>query len=159
QEVDFYRALANARLAVAGGGNAPGAGEAQAAGTALVAYLKANRNSWHTYDASEAGGDLLGRIGRVEEAKPYYNELDSAPWPELKTRSAVAVGRALQAQGKHAEAIKQFETALGTEAKSKAAQAEATEAMIGKARSTIDLGRAQEGLQLLTKAIDQISTE
>jgi tetratricopeptide (TPR) repeat protein len=159
QEVDFYRALAGARLAVSGGAAAPAPAEAQAAGTALVAYLKANKNSYHFYDTSEAVGDLLVGMGRFEQAAPYYNELASAPWPEYKMRAAVALGRALQAQGKHAEAIKQFDVALATDAKSKAAQSQAVVAKIGKAKSAIELGRAQEGLQLLTKTIDELPTE
>jgi tetratricopeptide (TPR) repeat protein len=156
QEVDFYRALANARLAVTGG--APAA-EAQAAGTALVAYLKANPNTWHFYDTSEAVGDLLVSMGRFEQAPNFYNGLANAPWPEYKMRAAVAIGRALQAQGKHAEAIKQFDVALATDAKSKSGQAQALVAKIGKAKSAIELGRAQEGLQLLTKAIEDLPTE
>ena len=97
QEVDFYRALANARLAVSGGAGAPAGAEAQGAGTALVAYLKANKNSWHFYDTNEAVGDLLVNMGRFEQAPAYYNELAGAPWPEYKMRAAVAIGRALQA--------------------------------------------------------------
>jgi tetratricopeptide (TPR) repeat protein len=159
QEVDFYRALANARLAVAGGAGAPAAAEAQAAGTALVAYLNANKNSWHFYDTNEAVGDLLVSIGRFEQARTYYNELGSAPWPEYKMRAAVALGRALASQGKHAEAIKQFDVALATDAKSKSAQAQALVAKIGKAKSAIELGRAQEGMQLLTNTIDELPTE
>jgi len=159
QEVDFYRALANARLAVSGGAGAPAGAEAQGAGTALVAYLKANKNSWHFYDTNEAVGDLLVNMGRFEQAPAYYNELAGAPWPEYKMRAAVAIGRALQAQGKHAEAIKQFDAALATDAKSKSAQAQALVAKIGKAKSAIELGRAQEGLQLLTKAIEELPTE
>jgi len=159
QEVDLYHALANARLAVAGGAGAPAAADAQAAGTALVAYLNANKNSYHFYDVNEAVGDLLVSMGRVEQAAPYYNELAAAPWPEYKMRAAVALGRALQAQGKQAEAIKQFDAVLAFDAKSKPAQAQALVAKIGKAKIMIDLGRAQDGLQLLTKAIDELPTE
>jgi tetratricopeptide (TPR) repeat protein len=159
QEVDFYRALAGARLAVSRGAGAPAAAEAQAAGTALVAYLNANRNSWHFYDTNEAVGDLLVSMGRFEQAPAYYNELASAPWPEYKMRAAVALGRALASQGKHAEAIKQFDVAIATDAKTKSAQAQALVAKIGKAKSAIELGRAQEGMQLLTKAIDELPTE
>src|SRR5262245_48823239 len=159
QEVDFYRALASARLAAAGGTGAPAAADAQAAGTALVGYLNANKNSYHFYEINEAVGDLLVSMGRFEQAPAYYNELAGAPWPEYKMRAAVALGRALQAQGKQAEAIKQFDAALTLDAKSKAAQAEALVAKIGKAKSMIELGRAQDGLQLLTKAVDELPIE
>jgi hypothetical protein len=43
QDVDFYRALANARLAMAG------AGDARAAGSALVSFINANKNSYVLY--------------------------------------------------------------------------------------------------------------
>jgi len=40
-------------------------------------------------------------------AEKQYVELAKAPWPVYKMRAAVSMGRSLQAQGKHAEAIQQ----------------------------------------------------
>ena len=80
QDVDFYRALASARLA------ASGTGDATKAGSALVAFINANRNSYHFYEANEAVGDLLVTIGRYDQATPFYNTLATAPWPDYKMR-------------------------------------------------------------------------
>jgi tetratricopeptide (TPR) repeat protein len=153
QDLDYYRALASARLA------ALGAGDATKAGSALVAFINANRNSYHFYEANEAVGDLLVTVGRYEQAPTYYNAVASAPWPEYKIRGAVALGRALQAQGKHEEAMRQFETALAIDAKGKAAETQLLSARIGKARSLVELGRGKEGVQLLNEAIEQAAPE
>ena len=103
QEIDYYTALAAARLA------AGGSGDAQAAGRSLVAFVNANKDSYHFYDANEAIGDLLVAIGRSDQAATYYNELATAPWPEFKLRSEIGLGRALEAQDKPDQAMLQFE--------------------------------------------------
>ncbi len=153
QDVDFYRALASARLA------ACGTGDAAKAGSALVAFINANKDSYHFYEANEAVGDLLVTIGRYDQAPTYYGALAAAPWPDYKMRGAVLLGRALQSQGKHEEALRQFETALATDAKGKAAESQLLAARIGKAKSLIELGRGKEGVQLLNEAIDQAASE
>jgi tetratricopeptide (TPR) repeat protein len=153
QDVEFYRALAGARLA------ATGTGDATKAGSALVAFISANKNSYHYYEANEAVGDLLVTIGRYEQAPTYYGALAAAPWPDYKMRGAVALGRALQSQGKHEEALRQFETALGIAAKGKAAETQLLAARIGKAKSLVELGRGKEGIQLLNDAIEQAAPE
>ncbi len=153
QDVDFYRALANAKLATTG------AGDATKAGSALVAFINANKNSYHFYEANEAVGDLLVNIGRYEQAPTFYGALATAPWPDYKMRGVVALGRALQAQGKHDEAVQQFETALNMEAKGKAAESQQLTARVGKAKSLVELGRGKEAVQILNEAIEQAAPE
>jgi tetratricopeptide (TPR) repeat protein len=149
QEVDFYRSLALARIASAGGG------DRAAAGRALLAYITANKDSHHYYDANEAAGDLLVSMQRFDQAPRYYSELASAPWPDAKMRAALAIGRSLQAQDKHDEAIKQFEEVAKTDAKGKSAETLALAARIGTAKSTVALGRTEEGIKLLKDLIAQ----
>jgi hypothetical protein len=149
QDVDYYRTLNNARLAI------NRADDARAAGTALVAYINANKNSYHFYEANETAGDLLVTIGRHEQAIPYFRELSNAAWPDYKMRGLVDIGRALQMQGKFAEAIGQFDAALAIEVKGKAAEAQLLAAKVGKGKCLTELGRAKDGLQLLRESIDQ----
>jgi hypothetical protein len=153
QDADYYRTLANARLAI------NHAGDAKPAGMALVAYINANKNSYHFYEANETAGDLLVTIGRYEQAIPYFRELSNAAWPDYKMRGLVDIGRALQMQGKFADAIGQFDAALAIEAKGKAAEAQLLAAKVGKGRSLTELGRAKEGLQILRESIDQAAPD
>ncbi|HEY2762120.1 MAG TPA: hypothetical protein VGI75_15285, partial [Pirellulales bacterium] len=147
QEVDYYRAMANAQLAL------DGQGDPAAAGKALLAWLRANANSYHYYDANQTTGDLLVSLGRNDQAASYYNEITSAPWPQFKQRAAVSLGKALQADGKHLDAIKQFDAALAIDSKAKSADAQIVAAKIGKAKSLMELGDVKSGLQLVTEAI------
>jgi tetratricopeptide (TPR) repeat protein len=153
QDIEFYTALANARLA------AGGAGDAAAAGRALLAFINANKNSYHFYDANEAIADLLSSIGRYDQATTYYNELAAAPFPEFKLRAALGMGRALLAQGKTADALKHFETVLAADNKSKSAEGLIQTARIGKARCTIAQGNAASGIKMLEEIVDQIPPE
>ncbi len=75
QEIDYYTALAAARLA------AGGAGDAQAAGRSPVGIYQRQQRQLSFYDANEAIGDLLVAIGRYDQADTYYNELATAPGP------------------------------------------------------------------------------
>jgi tetratricopeptide (TPR) repeat protein len=153
QDADYYRALASARLAI------NGAGDPRAAGTALLDYLKANADSYHFYEANETAGDLLMALGRYDQAPTYYRELANAPWPDYKLRSAVELGRVLQAQGKYDEAIRQFDTALNTDTKGKAVEMQLMAARVGKAKCLEKLDRAKEAVDLLTTAIEQAPAE
>lgn len=153
REVDFYRALAMARLAEAG------SGDPAAAGKALLAYVNANKDSHHYYDANEAAGDLLVSMQRFEIAPRYYTELAAAPWPDAKMRAAIAIGRSLQAQNKHTEAIAQFDEAAKMDAKGKAAESLVLAARIGKAKSAVALGQADEGIKSLNELIDAAAAD
>ena len=149
QEVDYYRAMANAHLALDGQGDPANAGKT------LLTWLRANANSYHYYDANQTTGDLLMSLGRNDQATPYYNEVASAPWPEFKQRAAVALGKALQADGKHLDAIRQFDAAIAADTKAKSAEAQVAVAKIWKAKSLIELGDVKTGLQLVTEAIEK----
>ena len=149
QDADYYRTLAGARLAI------NHQGDAKAAGTALVAFINANKNSYHFYEANETAGELLLSIGRNEQAVPYFQELASAPWADYKIRAAVQIGRALQLQRKFSEAIGQYDAALAIEGKGKAVELQQLAAKFGKGRCMTELGRAKDALPTLREAIDQ----
>ena len=58
-------------------------------------------------------------------------------------------GPALAAQGKHDEAIKQFEAAGNIDADGKRAEAQHLAAKVAKGKSLVELGRSKEGIELL----------
>jgi tetratricopeptide (TPR) repeat protein len=149
QDAEYYRALATARLA------AVGVGDPRAAGKALLEFLKANKDSYHFYEANEAAGDLLMSMRRYEQAPTYYGELSSAPWPDYQMRAAVALGSVLVAQGKYAEALKKFDAALDTTAKGKAVELQTIAAQVGKAKCLMEMDRSKDAVRLLNDAIEQ----
>jgi tetratricopeptide (TPR) repeat protein len=153
QDADYYRALASARLA------ASGVGDARAAGTALFDFLKVNKDSYHFYEANEAAGDLLMAMGRYDQAPNYYAALASAPWPDYKMRAAVAMGNVLLAQSKYDEALRQFQSALSTDTKGKDVEMQVLGAQVGKAKCLVELDRAKDAVKLLNEAIEQAPAE
>jgi tetratricopeptide (TPR) repeat protein len=147
QDVEFYKGWCAAKLALAG------QGEITDAGRLLNAFVQANPNNFHYLASREAMGDLLMAGGAFAKAEVQYAELAKAPWPDYQMRAAVAVGRSLQAQDKHAEAIRQFDAALAMPGDDAAARNERLSATLGKAVSLAETGGLDEAVGLIEKVI------
>ena len=147
QDIDYYQAYIPARLALSG------EGDVLDAGRKLNAFVKSYPNNFHYLDASEAMGDLLMVSERYDNAQKQYAELAKAPWPDYKMRAGVASGRALQAQGKHAEAIRQFESVLSMADDSAEARNQKLSATLGKAVSLAESGKVDEAAGIIEKII------
>jgi TolA-binding protein len=91
-ELMFYRALAEARLALAG------KGDRASAARSMVDFLQKNKDNWHFYAANEVLGDLALSLSNYERAVQYYGALANAPFPEFKLRAAYLEGMALLRQ-------------------------------------------------------------
>jgi tetratricopeptide (TPR) repeat protein len=147
QDIEFYKGWCAARLALAG------QGEITDAGRQLNAFVRAYPNNFHYLAARETMGDLLMAGGGFANAEKQYVELAKAPWPDFKMRAAVAVGRSLQAQNKHAEAIQQFDAAMAASGDDTTAQNERLEATLGKAVSLAETGGVDEAVGIIEKVI------
>ncbi|WP_145434803.1 tetratricopeptide repeat protein [Lacipirellula limnantheis] len=101
-DVDFYTALAKARLALAGSG-APDAAAAD-----VRAFMAKHGKSFHLPQAIETLGDLLMAAGQPSNARTEYAKLAKAKSPYFELNSALLVGRTYQAEGDHAKAIAEF---------------------------------------------------
>ncbi|MCL6503902.1 MAG: tetratricopeptide repeat protein [Pirellulales bacterium] len=155
QEVQFYRALATSRLALAG------TGDANAALKLLTDFLKSYKGSWRYMLANELAGDLLVSLDRQAEALTYYQELEKSPYPAHQMRARVAQGRALIVQGKHAEALAQFEKVLAmpdNQADTRSSQ-ERLGATLGKALVLAETGDVNTAVQLVEQAIAALDPE
>ena len=102
-DVEFYRALAAAKLALAGKGD-PSA----AAGDVRTFMAKRNK-SYHVPQAIETLGDLLMAAGEASNARAEYAKLAKAKSPYFELKSALLVGRTYQAEGEDAQAQAEFE--------------------------------------------------
>lgn len=147
QELEFYHAAAVARSSLRG------SGDKSAAARALVDFVTKNAQSFHFYDAVQLVGDLAYVMGRYDVAADYYGRLAQAPWPEFQMRAKALVARALQAQGKFAEALQQYDEVLALPVDSASANRQKMLAQLGRAVCLAEQGRADEGRQVVEAII------
>jgi tetratricopeptide (TPR) repeat protein len=153
QDVDFYQALAAANLALRG------TGEINAAGSRLNEFVRKYRQSFHYWEAVETMGDLLAASEKFDAAQKQYAELAKAPWPEYQMRADVALGRALEADGKHDEAVQQFDAALAVSDDSEAGKAQKLSATLGKAVSVAATGHIDDAAKSIEEVVANADPE
>jgi tetratricopeptide (TPR) repeat protein len=153
KDVEFYGALAAARLALAGGGSIAEAGKK------MFAFARSNGDSFHYFEACQTLGDLLAALGRYADAESYYLKLAQAPWPDYKMRANVLVGRSLVSQQKFDEAAARFDEVLKADASGKEADAQKSAAALGKAAALSGSGKTDEAVKLVREVIDKADPE
>jgi tetratricopeptide (TPR) repeat protein len=149
QDVEFFKAYCAGKLALSGNG------EITDAGRQLNGFVRAYPKNFHYLAATELMGDLLMAGGRHEPAQKQYAELAKAPWPDYKMRAAVAVGRTLQAQDKHAEAIAQFDAALTMPGEGPDAENQKLSATLAKAVSQAETGQIEQAVSSIEDIIQR----
>jgi tetratricopeptide (TPR) repeat protein len=153
QDYDFYTAFANAKLAQSG------EGKIQDAGKAMLDFAKKNPKSYHFYDACEVLGDMLVAVNSNPQAEEYYGKLTKAPWPEVKMKAGVLMGRAQLAQHKFDEAEKSFQAVIDNPVEGPQADSQRTIALIGKASVLTTQKKAEEAVKILSDIIDKGDNE
>ena len=149
QDVIFYKAFVEAKLALTEGGNKSDAA------SALNKFYTKYPKSYHFYEAAETLGDLSVAIGRFDLAAGYYGDtgLGGAPWPEYKLKAGLAMGRALVLAGKFDDASKAFETVAGSGENNSEANALKQHAIVGKAQCLAETGKPDEGIAILNDIV------
>lgn len=155
QEIDYFRAISTARLALAGTGSVPEAGKL------MSAFVTNNPGSYHFLEASETLGDLLVAVNSTDNAVKQYTSLEQAPWVDVKMRGGVAKARALQGDKKYAEAQAAYEAALALAggATGAAVDTQKQAATIGKASCMAETGKHTEAAKLLEEVIAKADPE
>ena len=153
QDVEFYKALASARLALAGSGSKADAGKK------LLAFEKAHKTSFHYFETCEALGDLLAALNKFDQAESFYAKLGSAPWPDYKMRAGVLAGRALVGQKEYARALARFEEVLATETTGKEADRQKLAATLGKAAALVGGGKSDDAIKSVEAIIAKADPE
>jgi tetratricopeptide (TPR) repeat protein len=153
QDVEFYQALCGAKLALAG------TGEINAAGSRLNEFVRKNRQNFHYWEAVETMGDLLAASEKFDGAQKQYAELSKAPWPDYQMRADISLGRILQAQDKHAEAIQQFDTVLAMPEDNESAKAQKLSATLGKAVSLAATSHVDDAAKMIEDVIANADPE
>lgn len=153
KDVEFYKALAAARLALAGSGSIAETGKK------MLAFERANGDSFHYFEACETLGDLLAALERFSDAEAYYAKLAEAPWPDYKLRARVLVGRALVSQKKFDEAAAKFDEVLNMDLSGKEVDAQKAAASLGKASALGGTGKTDEAVKLVDDVIAKADPE
>jgi len=152
-DIAFYKAWCQAKLALTAGG------DKAAAITKMLDWAKANANNYHFYESAEMLGDLAVASGQSADATRYYSSLSAAPWPDYQLKGNIAVGRALMAEKKFAEALEKFEAVAAASETSPEAAAQKKLATAGKAVCLAETGKADEGIALLQAIIKDNNPE
>lgn len=153
QDIEFYKALCAAKLALGGSGKIADAGRQ------MKAFVDSNAKSYHYFEASEVLGDLLVAIHQYPQAAEYYGRLDKAPWPEYRMRAGAAGGRALLAQGKVDEAIAVFDKVMATDVEGEMAQEQRTLAKLGKAAAMVAQKNPDEAIKMVDEVLKTADAE
>lgn len=148
QEIAFLRAYAMGKLALAG------SADKAAASKALLDFASQASGSYHFYEVARMLGDLAVSSGNYDGATKYYGALSKAPWPDMKMSGNVLEARALLAQDKADAAIKKFDQVLKTDASVAGAARQKSFASVGKAQALALTGKADEGIALAQKVIE-----
>lgn len=128
QDIEFYKALCAARLALGGSESI------KEAGAKMRDFVTNNSSSYHHLEASEVVGDLMVALGAFAQAQKYYAQVGAAPFPDYKMRAGVLVGRAQLADKQIAEAKKSFQAVLAMPAIDDLAKSQQLAADLGLAR-------------------------
>lgn len=147
QDVDYYKALVLAKLALTEGG------DKAAASTAMLNFAKTAPGSFHFYDAAEILGDLAVASGDFAGAVRFYGSIEKAPWSDYQVKAALAVGRALVAQGQFDAALQKFDAASGIDLPGPEGNQLKLMATAGKAQCLAETGKPDEGIALLQDII------
>jgi len=153
QDVEFYRAILQARLALAGSGSLKDAGKS------LYDFETARKNNYHWLEASAAMGDLLVADGKYDKAETYYGRLAATTWPEYQMRADVLLGRALEAQQQYDKAIEKYDAALAVTAEGKEADSQRFAAQLGKASALAAGGKIEEAEKMIDEVIANADPE
>jgi len=147
QEVGYYTAYCNAKLALNAGG------DKAAAITDLKAFIGQNRTTFHFFEGVQLLGDLNFADGKYADAATFYGLLAQAGWPEYQMRAAVQQARAQAAEGKYAEAQAAYEQILASGLNTPEAAVQKMHATVGRAVCLAATGKHEDGITIIEDLI------
>ncbi|MDG1992060.1 MAG: tetratricopeptide repeat protein [Pirellulales bacterium] len=114
--------------------------------------------SIHYYDLLEAAGDLERVRGRYDQATEIYKRISRGP-PPMVVRAGRLQGNVLAAEGRHVEAIAEFEKVQSADLDGSFIEQEKMMACLGQAESLISLSRFDESVSLIGSMLAEASPE
>jgi tetratricopeptide (TPR) repeat protein len=153
EDIAFYDAFCSAQVALSGNG------DVTEAGRKLNEFVRRNPKSFHYLEAVETMGDLLMAADKYAAAQRQYAELAKTPWPDYKLRAGVLLGSTLAAQGKHDQAIREFDAVLASREDDDAAKKQKLSATLGKAVSLAETNQLDNAVSLVEQMIADTDPE
>ena len=147
QQVGYYLAFCQAKLAL------PAGGDKAAAIAALKAFIGQNRTTFHFFEGVQLLGDLNFADGKYAEAATFYGLLAQADWPEYKMRATVQQARAQTAEGKYPEALAAYDQILTSGLNTPEAAVQKMHATVGRAVCLAATGKHEEGIAIIEDLI------
>ncbi len=147
QEVGYYSAFCNAKLAMTAGG------DKAAAIAELKAFIGQNRTTFHFFEGVQLLGDLNFADAKYADAATFYGLLGQAEWPEYKMRAAVQQARAQTAEGKYPEALAAYDQILASGLNTPEAAVQKMHATVGRAVCLAATGKHEEGITIIEDLI------
>ena len=114
--------------------------------------------SIHYYDLLEAAGDLEGALGRYDKAAALYKKISRGP-PPMVVRAERLQGNVLASEGRHIEAIAEFENVQSVDLEGVFIEQEKMMACLGQAESLISLSRFDEAVSLISSMLAETYPE
>ena len=111
QDLDFYRAQASGLLALSGHPEMT----LRKAGSRLNDFVRNNADSWHYYEANRLLGRILIAMEDPTNAKSFFENLQKAPWPDVKVEGSIALANLLLNEGNVDDAEKAYNDVLAVE--------------------------------------------
>ncbi|MHB8969027.1 MAG: tetratricopeptide repeat protein [Pirellulaceae bacterium] len=151
QDIEFYKAYCDGRLALVGGG------DKAAAVRALRSFTESpgNAQSFHYFAAVELLGDLAVALASFDNGIKYYSQLSEAPWPDAKMKGAVLEGNAMVSNQMYAEALAKFDGVLAAGVDDARAREQKLLATLGRAVCLAATDKPDEGIALVTAIVDE----
>lgn len=153
QEIKFYTALCQARLAIAG------QGDAKTAGRLLSTFVQSHGDSFHYYQAVEAIGDLYVSLGAHDRAIKMYALMAKSSRLPIKLRAALLAGKASQAAGDNEKAIRRFDAVIGAKGDSPQLTPLRRDARLAKATALAANGQLDGALAILKGVLEGVEED
>ena len=135
--------------AVAAGHVAMGANEKMSPALSSVKkVIDQFTRSIHYYELLEVAGGLEQSLGRYDEAALLYKKIELGP-PPMVVRAGRLQGDVLAAEGRHIEAIREFEKVQSVDLVGGFVEQEKMMACLGQAESLLSLDRSSEAASLI----------
>lgn len=126
---------------------------------AVRSFLSEQRSSYHVPAAIELYGDLLLHARQFDAARTEYEKLAKAKTSYFELRSALLLARAWQAEGKHPEAITEFDKLANSRELGPLIDPLRREAVLAREISRAATGDARQSVerigQIIAKADEQ----
>ncbi|MBT4158794.1 MAG: hypothetical protein HOK57_11105 [Planctomycetaceae bacterium] len=141
-EYAYVQAVATGRIAI------ETAGEISFALSRVERVIDQFTRSIHYYELLELAGDLEVMLGRFDKAKSFYDKMKDGP-PLMGLRARRLGGNVLAAEGRHLEAVVEFEKVQLEKFDLNGGEQEKMAACLAQAASFIALRRFDESVSLI----------